>query len=592
MRQSSPSWIFWSTLLSCPAAAFHTPLLPRQFEPETFDWSAITPTPELQYHPCYNDTFQCARLQVPLDWSRPETAQSGPHVALGIITLPATVPVTDPAYGGPLLINPGGPAGPVAEWVRVYGRWLQGVVDTPGERHHDIVGVDPRGLWRTTPTALCYTDQFSRATAGMLAKRLPSVLTPQGLQMAATSHQGVARLCEQTAAGDGPDSIFNHMSTASVARDLLEVVERSHEMMVKAGNGTGKARGGGEKPKMQYLGLSYGSILGSTFASMFPDRVGRMVVDGIADAEDFNSGQRVRNINDAENAIDILYRTCFDAGELCPLYQTTDASAADIRARIDALILSLEKAPVSAIHNGRVFLVSSLFIREELRQGLYTPIPMFDSLAHSLAGALAGNFSLILSNPRVLSNDNPAAVCNEFPNPSPGPPTTFTNQPDANLGIACGDSQAAAGARDTLAWAADTIARVANQSPSIGEAWANLPLVCAGWRFNPPYAFRGPFGSPAPPPGGAAGPLLILSSRTDHVTPLRNAYRLSSLHGGSAVVVQESVGHCALTSSVSECTRGLVRAYFRTGQVPRNGTVCEADCVPGIPYRECKGLPP
>jgi pimeloyl-ACP methyl ester carboxylesterase len=300
MRQSSPSRIFWSTtlllnsvsIIPTTSAFHHTPLLPRQLEPDTFDWSAITPTPDLQYHPCYNNTFKCARLRVPLDWTKPETAETGPHAALALITLPATVPVTDPAYGGPVLINGGGPAGPNAEWVRVFGPWLQGVIDTPGERHHDLVGLDPRGVWRTTPSAVCYASQFDRAAAVMAAKRLPSVLTEQGLRMAAAVNRGVGELCERANAGDGEDSVFNHMSTASVARDMLEIVERSHELLVRERNlnGTGKACGGGEKPKLQYLGISYGSILGSTFASMFPDRVGRMVVDGIADADDFNSG--------------------------------------------------------------------------------------------------------------------------------------------------------------------------------------------------------------------------------------------------------------------------------------------------------------
>lgn len=295
MRQSSPSWTFWSTTLLLSSvriptttAFHHTPLLPRQNEPDTFDWSAITPTPDLQYHPCYNNTFKCARLQVPLDWTKPETAETGPHAALAIITLPATVPVTDPSYGGPVLINGGGPAGPSAEWVHQFGPWLQGVIDTPGERHHDLVGVDPRGVWRTTPSAVCYATQFDRAAAVMAAKRLPSVLTPQGLQMAAALNRGVGELCERATAAEGDESVFNHMSTASVARDMLEIVERSHELLVRERNGTGKACSG--KPKLQYLGISYGSILGTTFASMFPDRVGRMVVDGIADAEDFNLG--------------------------------------------------------------------------------------------------------------------------------------------------------------------------------------------------------------------------------------------------------------------------------------------------------------
>ncbi|EAQ85424.1 hypothetical protein CHGG_09438 [Chaetomium globosum CBS 148.51] len=522
-RQSPPSWTFWSTTLlltslttPTPTTAFHTsdthPLLPRQLEPDTFDWSTITPTPSLQYHPCYNNTFRCARLQVPLDWTRPETAAAGPHAALAIITLPATVPVTDPAL----------------RRARADQRRGAGPAPTPSGRA--CLGRGCRGsLIRPGCGTMIWSASIRAACGGPRRPR------------------GVAELCE-TAAG-GEDSVFNHMSTASVARDMLEVVERSHELLVRERNGTGKVCGGGDKPKLQYWGISYGSILGSTFASMFPDRVGRMVVDGIADAEDFNLGQRAKNINDAEDAVDALYSTCFNAGELCPLYQTTDTSAASIRARVDALIQDLEENPVPAIHNGRVYLVTSLFVREEIRQSLYAPILKFESLSRSLAGALAGNFSLILSNPAVLGTDTRPGVCTEPPFTSLS--TAFTNQFEANLGIACGDSQALAGDRTDPAWAAATVARVTNQAP-----------------------------------------LLILSSRTDHVTPLANAYHLSSLHGGSAVVVQESVGHAAQMSAVSECTRELVRAYFRTGEVPRNGTVCEADCRAQIPFRGCEGMPP
>jgi hypothetical protein len=104
-------WTLWSTLvLLSPTTTAFTPLRPRQLD-TSFDWTAINPTPDLQYHPCYNNTFRCARLRVPLDWSRPNTYHSGPHAAVAIVTLPAIVPVTSPEYAGPILLNPGGPGG-------------------------------------------------------------------------------------------------------------------------------------------------------------------------------------------------------------------------------------------------------------------------------------------------------------------------------------------------------------------------------------------------------------------------------------------------------------------------------------------------
>jgi pimeloyl-ACP methyl ester carboxylesterase len=286
MRLPPSSWTVWSALLLIsPTTALNNPLLTRQTN-AAFDWTTITPTPDLQYHPCY-ETFKCARLQVPLDWSTPNTSLSGPHAAIAIVTLPATVPVTDPAYAGPILLNPGGPGGQGTGMALTMAAQLQAIVDVPGERHYDLLGFDPRGVGLTTPSASCYATQFDRAAAGIAARTLPSIVTAQGLQMVFETNRGVGQLCEQTA---GKDGIFGQMSTASVARDMLEIVDRNHDLVRKAaGNGTAKACGG-EKPGLQYLGLSYGSILGNTFASMFPDRVGRLVVDGIADAEDYFTG--------------------------------------------------------------------------------------------------------------------------------------------------------------------------------------------------------------------------------------------------------------------------------------------------------------
>jgi len=84
--------------------------------------------------------------------------------------------------------------------------------------------------------------------------------------------------------------------------------------------------------------------------------------------------------------------------------------------------------------------------------------------------------------------------------------------------------------------------------------------------------------------------MLILSARYDHATPLENAFALSRMHEGSAVVVQESVGHVALSVSTSECTAKIVREYFDTGRLPVNGTSCAADCEAGIPFKACPGV--
>ncbi|CAG7948230.1 unnamed protein product [Penicillium nalgiovense] len=67
-------------------------------------WDEIVPSQSLEYHNC-GDEFQCARLEVPMDYER--TDRKGRTFALAIVRLPAKVPVTDPRYGGAVLVNPG-----------------------------------------------------------------------------------------------------------------------------------------------------------------------------------------------------------------------------------------------------------------------------------------------------------------------------------------------------------------------------------------------------------------------------------------------------------------------------------------------------
>jgi autophagy-related protein 17 len=245
---------------------------------------------------------------------------------------------------------------------------------------------------------------------------------------------------------------------------------------------------------------------------------------------------------------------------------------------------------VSTIYNNRIYTMTSYLLGEKIRTSLYEPIAKYEALAIALAGALKGNFSGILADSVVMGFDLRPNVCSEVT--ATDPPQEYNFASEVSRAIICGDSQASAGTRD-LDWAATTVSRIANQSISIGEAWTNIPLACADWPFAPPYAFSGPFGSKAPDnsTNTPAAPMLILSTKTDHATPLANAYALSRLHEGSSVAMVDAVGHCALLATTSTCMYGIVQEYFHTGNLPANGTVCEAECVPQIPFKACPGLP-
>lgn len=248
---------------------------------ELFDWSSVKPTTDLQYHDCYQ-AFKCARLAVPLDWTQCSDGSSScgnctNWAAIAIVTLPASVPEDDPSFGGTVLVNPGGPGGSGTELVVAEGAYIQEILD--GDKHYEILGFDPRGVSLSTPSADCYEDDFLRGNDAVSKGGLPAGPPGSpGLTMSYEMAKGVAGLCGQL----GPKSIFAHMSTASVARDMLEIVDRV-DAVRKGGSNATSTRDEEELPRLQYLGFSYGTFLGNTFASMFPGRVGRMVLDGVVD---------------------------------------------------------------------------------------------------------------------------------------------------------------------------------------------------------------------------------------------------------------------------------------------------------------------
>ena len=257
------------------ATAFH-PQKRADDQLPTFDWPSITPNENLEYHECYT-AFQCARLKVPLDWTK--GSKSDKSAALAIITLPATVPSTDPSFGGTILLNPGGPGGAGVSMVLSYGQYLRSILD--GEKHYELLSFDPRGTSFSTPRAECYANDIDRTADELQGLLIPPVVSSrEALSYLYQKNTGFSELCGQA----GNDSIFNYMSTASVARDMLRIIDRVDDLQRSNSSEPAESH---EKPKLQYIGTSYGTFLGNTFASMFPDRVKRMVIDGVVDPDDY-----------------------------------------------------------------------------------------------------------------------------------------------------------------------------------------------------------------------------------------------------------------------------------------------------------------
>ncbi|MEU0006761.1 alpha/beta hydrolase [Streptomyces sp. NPDC006314] len=187
-------------------------------------------------------TLQCASLKVPLDHADP----SGRQITLALSRVPHTARTSQ----GPLLVNPGGPGGS--------GLALAGFVASALPRsvaaQYDVIGFDPRGVGRSTPTLNCVPGHF----ASVRPDTVPA--TPALERANLKRARSFAAACGRKYA-----DVLPYINTVSAARDMDSV-----------------RRALGAK-KISYFGYSYGTYLGAVYARLYPQRVRRLVLDSIVD---------------------------------------------------------------------------------------------------------------------------------------------------------------------------------------------------------------------------------------------------------------------------------------------------------------------
>lgn len=266
--------------------------------------------------------------------------------------------------------------------------------------------------------------------------------------------------------------------------------------------------------------------------------------------------------------------------------QTGDNSGADIQARVEDFIAALADEPLPITTPGGGFSVlTSADVRIATAISNYVPSTLFKPLAATLASLLGGNatsFVQLLDRIGAFPHLRDACTIED----SIEVPIMQLAVNEASIATRCADGEDVT--KKNLAWWRDFVAGEGKTSRTFGSFWSKIRLPCAGFPFPRHWSFTGPFTTPRyertahgrPVRGKPAAPLLFLSSRLDPVTPLRSARRMAAAHPGAAVVLQESMGHCALSSANSECTKGIAREYMDTGKVPSRETVCQSDFDP------------
>ncbi|KAI9050222.1 hypothetical protein LZ554_006361 [Drepanopeziza brunnea f. sp. 'monogermtubi'] len=521
-------------------------------------WSEIASSSEIVWYRCYGGDYDCARLEVPLDWLDPSDPR---RATIAIIRYNATDLTS---YAGPVFINPGGPGGSGVWFLRHLAPYYQSVVG----KNHDIVSFDPRGVGFTTPQVSCWNTSASSPSS---SPYLWDLLEPPVLD----AHPGViydayayatafSQQCFSQISDVGP-----YVNTAPVARDMLHMVEKL-------------APAGEAKPKLKYWGFSYGSFLGVTFASMFPERVGRMVNDGNVDARDYVSGQSTHFLTDTDRVMDAFYVFCHRAGPgRCDFYADSPAA---IEARLELLLEDIKKHPVivpaSALLNPRPEIVSYSGLRRLISAALYRPLLLFPSLASTLLALESGDgrpfvnlTSQGVGEPSRCDDRLESTIPTERENPAPGDPEAAGSE-DASKAILCADVDPMQGGVDGFVTYVDKLVRL---SAAAGASMASLVMGCVGWQVEAKWRFSGPFEA------NTSHPILFIANTADNVTPLRSALANAAGFPGSVVMIQDSYGHTTL-STPSRCTASTIRSYFQNGTLPAPDTTCAPDLVPFEPW--------
>lgn len=469
------------------------------------------------YNPYPITTFDCANLEVPLDYDHPDTSEK---IRLDLFRVNAT---KEPVLGS-VLYNPGGPGGTGAENLPSDATDLHLNI---GE-NYNLISWDPRGTGNTIPFN-CSTDDV--AAAGNARRddsayhTVPSSnVTQNFLDFAWEGAKQKAETCYATNNKTG-----QFIGTASVAHDMISIVDAL-----------------GEDGLLRYYGWSYGSALGQYFAAMFPDRVDRMLLDGNVNPYTWQLGSRPELFEDVDKTFAAFIDECWKNGDDCALVPALNATCkSDIWDAMDASIAAVAQNTTTAAGFGAY--IDFLAV---IQGKLYLP-KKWPDLAEDLASILTGTVK-----------DSSQA-------PTKDAPKMYGHAQNAIDGIRCSDATfQVPDAEDYL----PTLAQQLNHSKGFGVFY-NAVWTCAAWKMPNKQQYRGDFKVKT------RHPILMVNGEYDPTTPISGAYNASSAFEGSVVLAHSGYGH-GIFPSPSKCVAEKIRQYFNHGDLPEKGTVCKPDFGP------------
>jgi pimeloyl-ACP methyl ester carboxylesterase len=439
---------------------------------------------------------ECATLQVPLDYANP----GGTKIALALDRLPATG-----AKIGSLLVNPGGPGASGVDELDYLASLLP---DTVLSRF-DIVAFDPRGVGRSAPVRCVngpQLDQFLHVN--------PAPSTTAGFQQLVGAVKAFDQACQARSG-----SLLPFVGTVNAAREMDQI------------------RSAVGDAKLTYMGFSYGTFLGATYADLFPTHIRAMVLDGALDPALDPVKTIIEQAAGFEQQLNAFFDFCAN-NTICP-WQPTGG----LRADFTALMATIAAKPLPGMGARTLGPAEAFF---GVAQELYDS-SSWAGLATGLAKADAGDGSLLLQ----YSDDYTQRMANG----------AYSNSFEANNAINCVD---APWPRDpaVLEQAAVTAKQ---RAPDFGVADLYGALSCTSWPAMPtsrPHVIT----------AAGSAPIVVVGSTGDPATPYVDAQALAKELQHGVLLTRVGDGHTGYRSSL--CIRSHVNSYLLALTVPAAGISC------------------